>query len=538
MIKFKSITKEIVKKVFNIPGIPEIYFWVNKMAGRPLIYDCCWRYLPDWLEELKTNESEVCKFPRNRVLVFSTLPYWINYSMALSVVLMGRNVDVDFAWLVHPKILDDNSTLGYGHWQRAYTANRSRFMHPKLRVYNLDDITPEPVTGEMEEIARKQTLMDASYLLKTEQIQIDTDPLVRSTFELRRKQNLKSVSRVAALINKNHYDRVIVPNGVSLDFGAVYSYLSSRGIPVSSIEMWDINGRVVVSNDTPVVQINTENLWLKDEPHSLSESTHARVQKVVETRQEPASKDLTIMYQCAKLESSDQIRSQLGLDSDKPVVLICPNVPFDSIFYVERKKNFLSMREWLVKTVEYLGKRTDCQVIVRSHPAEVHYDVTETTKSLINDIYPILPAHIRVIPPRAPINTYSIMRIADMGIVYASTTGLEMAMRGIPVVCGISNQHYNRKGFTIDPETPEEYFIQIDNILSDPAKYHLTKRSVELAWSYADVYFNQWPLSFPWHVTTLEDNLKEWTISRMLSPEGDDKYGVVFDILSQPNKEV
>jgi hypothetical protein len=536
MIKPTRIIKEIIKKPFNIPGIPEIYFWASNLAGRPLIYDCCWRHLPNWLEELNKCERAADRFPRCRVLFFSTLSYWINYSLALSVVLVGRNVDVDFAWLLHPQIIEGNTTIGYRHWQHSYAANRSRFTHPKLRLYNLEDVAPCLVTNEMEDIARKQALIDVSYLLKKERLRINSEPLDSSTFELRRKQNLEAISRVAALINQNQYDRVIVPNGVSLDFGAVYSYLSNRGIPVSSIEMWDIDKRVVVSKDAPVVQINTDNLWDQDAPHFLSESTHMRVQKIIETRQEPATKALTVIYQRAKLESSEQIREQLGLYSDKPIVLICPNVPFDSIFYVERKKNFLSMREWLVKTVEYLGKRTDCQAIIRSHPAEVYYDVSETTKSLISDIFPVLPAHIKVVSPKAPINTYSIMQIADMGIVYASTTGLEMAMRGIPVVCGISNQHYNRKGFTIDPETPEEYFIQIDRILRDPIKFRLTERSVELSWCYADLYFNRWPLRFPWHVTTLECDLKKWPIRRMLSQDGDEKFGEVFNILSTPNQ--
>jgi hypothetical protein len=260
-----------------------------------------------------------------------------------------------------------------------------------------------------------------------------------------------------------------------------------------------------------------------------------RVQKVIEMREQPATKALTIIYQHAKSVKSEQVREQLGLNSEKPIVLICPNVPFDSIFYVERKKNFLSMREWLVETVKYLSKRNDCQVVIRSHPAEVHYEVSETTKSLINDIFPVLPEHIKLVSPQTPINTYSIMRIADMGIVYASTTGLEMAMRGIPVVCGISNQHYNRKGFTIDPETPQEYFNHIGYILRDPAKFRLTARSIELAWCYADIYFNQWPIRFPWHVTTLEQDLKKWPIKRMLSQEGDEKFGEVFNALCASN---
>lgn len=531
MIVFKSELKEFLKKIFNIPGIPELYLWFSNITKRPFIYDCCWWYLPEWLKELRKNEEMTEKTHRNKVLVFSTLPYWINYSMALSVVLLGRNVDVDFAWIIHPEIIKGKSILGYKHWLRIFKSNRHRYKYQGLNIINLKEMQSSIITDEMIEIARKQSLIDVSYLLKKEQVHIETDPADKKTFKLRMSQNLESVSRLATLINSKKYDRVIMPNGVSLDFGAAFSFLTSCGLPVSTIEMWDLSGKVVVSDDSPVVQINTDKFWKQDQPHILSETAKMRVQKIIETRKQPASKDLTILYQRVKLESEEQIRVQLRLTENKPVVLICPNVPFDSIFYVERKKNFDSMKEWLIKTVEFFFERMDCQVVIRCHPAEIHHEASETTENIINEVFPQLPEHFRIIQPKALINTYSIMEIADIGIVYASTTGLEMAMRGIPVVCGISNQHYNKKGFTFDPETPEIYYIKIDEILQEPSKYRLSERAVELAWCYADIYFNVWPLSFPWHVTTLEKDLNEWPIIRMLTSEGEEKFGAVFNTL-------
>jgi hypothetical protein len=190
------------------------------------------------------------------------------------------------------------------------------------------------------------------------------------------------------------------------------------------------------------------------------------------------------------------------------------------------------MWEWLVKTVEFLSSRTDCQVIIRSHPAEVRWKPTETTQMIIQQRFPTLPEHFIVLPPKAPVNTYSIMLVADLGIVYASTTGLEMAMRGIPVICGISNQHYNQRGFTIDPETPAEYFQQIDMILRNPKSFRLSDHQIDLAFCYADIFFNKWPVPFPWHVKTLRNDLTNWPIKRMLSDEGNSMFGHVFDRLA------
>lgn len=510
----------------------EGYLWIHDILGLSPRYDSCWRYLSKWMDELK-HANAANKPPCCRVLFFSTTCEWNNFSLALSVVLAARNVDVDFVWSLHPHIIVSSPTLGYKHWRRSATAiDHSRWTQQRLRVFDLEAVIPSLVTDEMEEIASRQALIDVSYLLKKERVHIDSESLDRATFDLRRKQNLDTISRISTLLSNRKYDRVIVPNGVSLDFGAVFGYVRRLGLPVSTVEFWDIANTVVVSKDAPVVGIDTHDLWCQDAPHVLTMSKRARVQQVIDIRQKPSTKALTIRYQNVEVKSPEGIRAQLGLCSDKPIVLLCPNVPFDSIFYVERNKNFATMAEWLIKTVDYFRMRTDCQLIIRSHPAETHFKTTETTENLVREALPALPNHIILLPPDAPINTYSLMRIANLGLAYASTTGLEMAMRGLPIICGISNQHYNKKGFTIDPGTQEEYFDWIDRVLSEPKTSRLTIRQVELAWCYADIFFNQWPRPFPWHTTTLGRDLKRWPIGRMLSPEGEEKFGQVFDTLS------
>jgi hypothetical protein len=303
--------------------------------------------------------------------------------------------------------------------------------------------------------------------------------------------------------------------------------------------MWDVAGTIVVSSGAPVMNVDTCKLWERDEPHVVSEERRVRVERLIETRGRARAADAAIAYQPtdgltqpAGIIPPDQVRAVMGLSPTRPVVLVCPNVPFDSMFYAERNRNFATMWEWLVKTIEFLVQRADCQVIVRSHPAEPQYNSDETTPNLIREFFPALPRHITVLPAEAPINTYAVMQIADLGLVYASTTGLEMAARGIPVVCGISSQHFNQKGFTIDPEGPEEYFTQIARVLDNPPAFRLTPRQIELAWCYADVYFNQWPRPFPWLAgPQFWRNLAEWPIERMLSAEGYEKYGPVCDAL-------
>jgi hypothetical protein len=383
----------------------------------------------------------------------------------------------------------------------------------------------------MRKIASEQAKLDVGYVLLKERIKFDSDPQDRLMFEFRLRRNLDAIGRVAALLREHRYDRIIIVNGAVLEFGAVYNFVTSLSLPASTFELWG-DGTIGVSRESVVMSLDTSDAWAQDAPHVLAGSRYARVQVIMKERQRPSLSSVTFEnIQVAGLTPADWTRAHLGLQVDKPVILVCPNVPFDAMFYSLRDRNFRAMWEWLVKTVEYLSRRTDCQVIIRSHPAEVLLGSEENTSNLIREFFPVLPFHIRILGPEAPLNTYSIMDIADLGIVYASTTGLEMAMRGIPVICAVKS-HYNAKGFTLDPNTPEEYFSLIDDVLQNPKVFRLTSRQIELALCYADIFFNEWLPQFPWRVgPRLWRDLKEWPIARMLSSEGDERFGGVLDKL-------
>ena len=89
---------------------------------------------------------------------------------------------------------------------------------------------------------------------------------------------------------------------------------------------------------------------------------------------------------------------------------------------------------------------------------------------------PQIPAHIHLVEAADPINTYDLVEIADLGLAYTTTVGMEMAMSGVPVIVG-GKTHYRGKGFTLDPASWEEYYELIDKVLSDPQQHRLTQRA-------------------------------------------------------------
>jgi hypothetical protein len=163
---------------------------------------------------------------------------------------------------------------------------------------------------------------------------------------------------------------------------------------------------------------------------------------------------------------------------------------------------------------------------VRIHPAET-WTVGPSVAEIIQQVLPVLPAHIRLIGPKEKVNTYDLMEIADLALVYTTTAGLEMATRGIPVLAS-GKAHYCKKGFTLDADSWEEYFSSLDSTLERLPNARLTSEQVDLAWNYAYCFFKEYPRPFPWHLEKIDAHLDSTSLAYVLSPQGRFEFETTF----------
>jgi len=136
-----------------------------------------------------------------------------------------------------------------------------------------------------------------------------------------------------------------------------------------------------------------------------------------------------------------------------------------------------------------------------------------------------------LIKPEEKINTYDILEIADLGLVYTTTVGLEMAMRGIPVIVA-GQTHYRDRGFTYDPDSWDVYFETLNSLLGDLESAQLSQSQIELAWRYAYLFFFEFPKPFPWHLLDLKEDIKSRPVDFVLGEEGQKRYDRTLDYLT------
>lgn len=180
------------------------------------------------------------------------------------------------------------------------------------------------------------------------------------------------------------------------------------------------------------------------------------------------------------------IASELGIDSDKPCVGMLTSVIWDAVLHYPSNV-FDNMLEWVRYTINYFIERTDIQLVIRIHPAEVRGTLPSRQRIAdeIESEYPDLPEHIIVIPAQSNVSTYTVMAECDSVIIYNTKTGVELTAMGIPVI--VAGEAWVRnKGFALDVSDADDYRHILDRL---PLGKRMSRDDVLKARKYAYHFF-------------------------------------------------
>ena len=519
------IQKRTVKQILGeLPLTAEAY-WYLRQPGQPLnktfSLEELRQGLPDWRQQAMAGTATA---PGKNVLIFAVLHYWISHAALMGLALSGGGNRVTLAY------------LPYGKWQKPinrfdlrrqniYTRSVLRLAEPALETLSLLDLNgkskrlPKSLQESVEEIS----LRDTQYTLQVEGVSLESD-----LYRLRLARNSQAAIAALTQMESSCPDVVVIPNGSILEFGVVYQVARHLEIPVVTYEFGEQRGRIWIAQDSEVMRQDTRALWQARSGRELSSEQLGQVRTLFETRQRASVwENFARRWQGVPRTGGEQTRSNLGLDA-RLIVLLATNVIGDSLT-LGRQVFSDSMTEWLMRTVLYFAVHTDVQFVVRIHPGEL---ITKgpSVADVVHQTIPDLPENIHIVPADAPVNTYDLIEIADLGLVYTTTVGLEMAMSGLPVIV-VGRTHYRDKGFTLDPDSWDTYFQFLSQVLANPGKFRPAKAQVECAWEYAYRFFFEYPHPFPWHLVHLWKDIDEWPVGRVLSEEGQTAFGGAFRYL-------
>lgn len=484
--------------------------------------------LPAVVEQVRPYAEKAPK--GKKLLLFATLHYWVEQAAMVGLALLGLGHDVTVAYLPYGDWRKDINSFDLRR-QDLYTG---RVLQPLMGLVNtasLLDIKPAPdLPSNLIEDIRLVSTYDAQYTLQVEEVDENSD-----LFRLRLARNDYAARAALAYLQSEKPDVVLIPNGTITELGAVYRVARHLGLRTVTYEFNDQREQVWIAQDDEVMRQRTDDLWSARGGHKLTDEQHNLIEELESARMGAKAFGKSVRkWQDMETVGGEKIRQELSLD-DRPVILLATNVLGDSLT-LGRNTFAKSMAAWIAETVRFLagksGRRAEScrsvQLVMRVHPGE-RLTHGRSMVDVVNDALPSIPEHIHIIGPLEKVNTYDLMEIASLGLVYTTTTGMEMSMNGIPViVCG--ETHYARRGFTLDPKSWGEYYDMLDAAIKEPKR--LTQEQIETAWEYAYRFFFEYPLPFPWRLMHFWKDLDIWPLSRVLSDEGQAEYKETFDYLA------
>lgn len=523
-----------IKRLFGrIPWTAEVYqSWLG--AGRPpaggFELDRLCQHLPSWIDAVRAVRSDVEPSESSRrILLIGGLQWWVEHAVTMGLFLAAEGHRVDLAYAPYRRWVDPVHHFDLRR-QQAYLR---RALAPLASLMTLTDLTAAPglpLTDELEASIRRQADLDTQYTQQREDMDLDADTEAARLFNLRLGRDRTAAAAMHRLLRESAYDAIVIPNGSILEFGAAFRTAQADGQTVVTYEFGEQRGRMWLAQNAEVMRLRTDALWSARGSQGLQASELAGLEALYQARRGGlAWAQFTRQWQAGESQGAKAARHKLDLPQDKKLVLLCTNVVGDSLA-LDRQIFTKGMADWLVKTASHLAARDDCLLVVRVHPGEL-MGAGHPSREILHNSLPELADKVVLVPPESDVNTYDLIDLAHLGLVYTTTVGMEMAMAGVPVVVA-GDTHYRSKGFTTDPETLPAYFEAVDRLVAEPPGRRLPKTQIETAVRYAYRFFFEFPFPYPWHIVSLWDDLASQPLEDVVQPENRRRYAETLGALS------
>lgn len=286
-------------------------------------------------------------------------------------------------------------------------------------------------------------------------------------------QRLLATGSVARLVHYNEYAILLAAalvarnGGVSTTFMTAASY---RGVD---------RRRTVLMSDPLAIMGHRKRLqdWVKWRKLSLSPE---EIKEVADDCLFRISGNSVMVYSPVRTGSTSDVFTRLALSSQRRTVVaftssldeIAANDQYLGALNCEpfsERQPFRDQVEWLEALIEKIETSHDLQLVVRIHPREGanrRDSVVSSHLALLKSRFSKAYDHIRFVWPGDEVSSYDLMELADVGLSSWSSTALEMARFGLPVMIAFDKHTPFPIGDVVRwAEKPADYFRLLDELL-------------------------------------------------------------------------
>ena len=365
--------------------------------------------------------------------------------------------------------------------------------HP-LRTYwddedanwpELDEISNSELAGVEADGYPLGKLVDIPvkwFLLTT---RVAEDPIGATTTRAFLRSARKVLRATIKMIDEIRPTTVVLVNGLFMFEAIARDVCSRQGIDVVNYERGFITDTLLFARDRIACfgEMGDEFLKYRDVP--LTADERLQLTNYLEDRMH-GRRSIERYWSDVRFDAVP--RQSLGRR-----VSLFTNLTWDSAV-IGKEIAFPSIQEWIDATIKFFGSRPHDELVIRIHPAEVRLAGKPTREPLYEYLIErreAIPSNVRIISPDDPTSSYPLMQSSDVVCVFTSTTGLEAALLGTPVIVA-GETHYRAKGFTQDVDSPQQYLDTLSTVLDAPESF---LPDAELVERYAHRFFFGIPVS-------------------------------------------
>lgn len=491
-------------------------------------------HLPAWLSALDAAPAHPLPSPKH-IFLFSAYRIQFTHDFMVAILLAWRGHSITVGYLpklqspIKPPLEDHRSAKPY---LCAVLGRVERLSGGRIRCVDLSDIPVENVSIDKEAL-HAQVLSDTIMYTRRESLDM-TDPDVKAawTYYETQARNTRAIAMAYLSRHGDDFDLVLVPNGATFETAQFCQAAKALGLPVNAFEKFDFRGVRVLNhgdhflafNDVDAAWRQRKELGYHNEPFRSFAVNRALT--LLDERRRASTANWGWALQKSPNQTVEETLRAAGVEDGRRFVLVCTNVPYDA-GYATLLGLFPSMREWLLQTVRFLLTQTDIHVVVRAHPGEAAaYGGRERSEATLADFRE--HERLTMIPGDHAVNTYNLIEKCQFGVVFSSTTGMEMAMLGKMALVG-ATVYYSRRGFTVDSESTDAYFAHLRRLAALPEVPPLEQEAAKEAALFHFIFHfvMQWP--FPYHKPS---SVREQPLHKLVRSARVERYLPFIDALA------
>lgn len=246
------------------------------------------------------------------------------------------------------------------------------------------------------------------------------------------------------------------------------------GMDVVFCEAWTVKvGHMICSMNQPAMIYDIP-AWLKllspvwDDDYQREVENFLRFQ---ESNDGGDSEWLKKYHQFQRTSFTDELPSELisFLENGERIFLLAPNCVGDSAT-LRVQAGFKNQREWLQAICNWFKSHPTFRLVIRAHPDELMLEKAGKLVLRMGEVavqVALGVPNVYVIQGRESISTYGLIQVSHVGLVWMSTIGVDIVVRGRPVLAA-ARPKYSGLGIVEEPKTREDYFAILERLAREP----------------------------------------------------------------------